>query len=71
MTKLFKLLFPYPFSYISQFSQLYVMFCFGFLSAFFIAGIFRFILLLVFLYQCICVIVQKFSDYRGNYHDEH
>ena len=34
MIKLFKLLFPYPFSYTSRFIQLYVVFCFGFLSAF-------------------------------------
>lgn len=70
MIKLFKLLFPYPFSYISQFSQLYVMFCFGFLSAFFIAGIFRFILLLVFISMYLCYRTE-FSRYRSNHHDEH
>ena len=70
MIKLFKLLFPYPFSYTSRFTQLYLVFCFGFLSAFFIAGIFRFILLLVFISMYLCYRTE-FSDYRGNYHDEH
>ncbi len=70
MIKLFKLLFPYPFSYTSRFTQLYLVFCFGFLSAFFIAGIFRFILLLVFISMYLCYRTE-FFDYRGNYHDEH
>ena len=70
MIKLFKLLFPYPFSYTSRFTQLYVMFCFGFLSAFLVIGVFRFILLLVFILMYLCYRTE-FFDHRGNYHDEH
>ena len=70
MIKLFKLLFPYPFSYTSRFTQLYVMFCFGFLSAFLVIGVFRFILLLVFILMYLCYRTE-FSRYRSNHHDEH